>query len=481
MLLSLKPLSKQRGLESTAVTAGSGIPNSQEDSLLSLGRLPWLEYFYVQDPKEQSTRFDLFAKGFHNYLTFILALCTEKGIDFLLTGIETVPRHYSVRPQRFYELLLSRAQDPQNMHHGVLWSAQFDFLARISGESNGRQGLWPYVASEQRAVTELRVPVFYSDSKTGQIIDPEGFSFAVQTGDLYSSMRKRLTNLNQEEIKWQLQVLKVGWFTQIKYNQEAYRQEEKIIELPEDEKDRFFIDEKTTLFWREATIVAETLAHLAVLENGSANWLAINEPERKITALESNLYSGTAGIAIFLADYARIAKQDKFKDLSLAAIASVRAKIYSRDAVVFAHEIGIGGAVGLGSIIYAFTTISNFLNEPSLLEDAGVAAQLLTDSLIAEDTKLDIIAGSAGTILSLLRLYRETRQARVLERAILCGDHLLASYQLDANGRRYWAGVGVGVNLLTGMSHGAAGFGFAFACWPKQAGGKISAWPRRIV
>ena len=149
--------------------------------------------------------------------------------------------------------------------------------------------------------------------------------------------------------------------------------------------------------------------------------------------------------------------------------------------MVFAHEIGIGGAVGLGSIIYAFTTISNFLNEPSLLEDAGVPAQLLTDSLIAEDTKLDIIAGSAGTILSLLRLYRETRQARVLERAILCGDHLLASYQLDANGRRYWAGVGVGVNLLTGMSHGAAGFGFAFACWPKQAGGKISAWPRRIV
>ena len=113
------------------------------------------------------------------------------------------------------------------MHHGVLWSAQFDFLARISGESNGRQGLWPYVASEQRAVTELRVPVFYSDSKTGQIIDPEGFSFAVQTGDLYSSMRKRLTNLNQEEIKWQLQFLKVGWFIQIKYNQEAYRQEKK--------------------------------------------------------------------------------------------------------------------------------------------------------------------------------------------------------------------------------------------------------------
>ena len=65
MLLSLKPLSKQRGLESTAVTAGSGIPNSQEDSLLSLGRLPWLEYFYVQDPKEQSTRFDLsLCEGF---------------------------------------------------------------------------------------------------------------------------------------------------------------------------------------------------------------------------------------------------------------------------------------------------------------------------------------------------------------------------------------------------------------------------------
>ena len=93
------------------------------------------------------------------------------------------------------------------------------------------------------------------------------------------------------------------------------------------------------------------------------------------------------------------------------------------------------------------------------------AAQLFTDELIAADKQLDVMGGSAGGILGLLRLYRDTRSDAVLGRAIKCGEHLLAQSRSGHEGRRTWAipGKGPGGKLLNGMSHGAAGFAYALA------------------
>ena len=52
-----------------------------------------------------------------------------------------------------------------------------------------------------------------------------------------------------------------------------------------------------------------------------------------------------------------------------------------------------------------------------LLADAHAAAELFTDDLIAADKQLDVIGGSAGAILGLLRLYRDTRIRRRARRA----------------------------------------------------------------
>ena len=98
-----------------------------------------------------------------------------------------------------------------------------------------------------------------------------------------------------------------------------------------------------------------------------------------------------------------------------------------------------------------------------LLADAHVAAELFTDDLIAADKQLDVIGGSAGAILGLLRLYRDSRSADVLDRAVKCGEHLLAQSRLGPEGRRSWVGQGFGPQPLNGMSHGAAGFAYALA------------------
>src|SRR5262249_34564529 len=102
--------------------------------------------------------------------------------------------------------------------------------------------------------------------------------------------------------------------------------------------------------------------------------------------------------------------------------------------------------------------------------DALKAAEFFTDELIGADKQLDIIGGSAGGILGLLRLYRDTQSEGVLERAIKCGEHLMSQPRLGPDGRRSWVGQGFGARPLNGMSHGAAGFAYALASLAAASG-----------
>lgn len=91
-----------------------------------------------------------------------------------------------------------------------------------------------------------------------------------------------------------------------------------------------------------------------------------------------------------------------------------------------------------GSIVYLYYTsetlfatepikVSQFLKDTSLLEDAKKAANLITPELIADDKSLDIISGNSGAILGLLTLYHQTKDLTALDKAVLCGQHLLAN------------------------------------------------------
>ena len=113
--------------------------------------------------------------------------------------------------------------------------------------------------------------------------------------------------------------------------------------------------------------------------------------------------------------------------------------------------------------MYGLAVMSKCLGDDSLLVDAQTAAGLLTDDLIAADTLLDVVGGSAGAILGLMRLHRETASEYALGRATRCAEHLLGRHRVGAEGTRMWRIPGFGPCALTGMSHGAAGFAYALA------------------
>ena len=114
--------------------------------------------------------------------------------------------------------------------------------------------------------------------------------------------------------------------------------------------------------------------------------------------------------------------------------------------------------------------MAQWLGNAGLRADAEIASRLFTDELIAADKQLDVMGGSAGAILALLRLYRDIQSEDALARAIKCGEHLLAQERAGLAGRRSWAGQGVGGSALNGMSHGAAGFAYALASLAAASG-----------
>jgi type 2 lantibiotic biosynthesis protein LanM len=118
----------------------------------------------------------------------------------------------------------------------------------------------------------------------------------------------------------------------------------------------------------------------------------------------------------------------------------------------------IGGYSGWGGVIYALTHLAVLWGQPALLADAEQMVERLPD-LIDRDTLLDVIAGSAGCVGSLLTLYQWRPAERTLAVAIQCGDRLLATAQTMATGIGWKAAMWP--QPLTGFSHGAAGMAWA--------------------
>jgi type 2 lantibiotic biosynthesis protein LanM len=119
----------------------------------------------------------------------------------------------------------------------------------------------------------------------------------------------------------------------------------------------------------------------------------------------------------------------------------------------------IGGAAGLGSCLYALTHIGQWLDRPDFLQMATQLALLITPERVQADRSLDVVSGAAGALLCLLALYQVTADEELLQRAILCGRHLLEQRVETQAGPRAWPGSD-GI-ALTGFSHGVAGTAYA--------------------
>lgn len=404
---------------------------------------------------------DDFVAGFEEYAEFILSQSREHGAEVLCDAFAGLQTRKVLRPTQFYTMLLHRLRNHQLMNDGVLWSAQADFLARFADPENDDDQRWPLQRAERAALLELNVPHFVMRSDGDEICDGAGVATRIEAESGLARARDRIGHLSKQEIAWQVQVIRQNLNMLSEPSDAAPKASSRTpspnLKLSAELTARSFGD--------EVDAIARELSGHAIRRERDAAWIGLswlaNSDVSQLVVLGHDLYNGACGIALFLAAHAAVRAQQASADLALAGISRLRSDLRSRNAARLARSLGVGGATGLGSIVYALSAISKLLDRSDVLEDAHRAAALISDDLIDADRQLDAVNGCAGAILGLLRLYRDAGSADVLKRAVKCGEHLLSQPRVGSEGRRSWAVLGAGADPLAGMSHGAAGFAYA--------------------
>ena len=270
------------------------------------------------------------------------------------------------------------------------------------------------------------MPHFVSPSDGSEIRDAAGISIQYEATSGMDRARARVRSFDEQDIAWQIEVIRAEY--------------ELAFEIAGPPAARGALDSNCApdaaaaptkeIFIAEADKIAEELSRHAIRRGPGAAWIGLDwlgdSEVFQLVCLGPDLYNGASGIAVFLAAHAAVTGYEAVRRTCAGRHRRIFARnLKSRNAARMARSLGIGGATGLGSIVYALAVMAKCLHDDDLLADAHAAAELFTDDLIAADKQLDVMGGSAGAILGLLRLYRDTQSGDALERATKCGEHLL--------------------------------------------------------
>jgi lantibiotic modifying enzyme len=203
-------------------------------------------------------------------------------------------------------------------------------------------------------------------------------------------------------------------------------------------------------------------------EDGSVSWIALEYLQKagvfQFKPISFNLYSGALGVAYFFAALARITGRENHRQYALAALAPVL-RIAQREAREVLRFSGLGVGVGLGSLIYGLASIADLLGSCSdseaCLEASRNCIPLITEQVLREDAKPDLMFGTTGGILALAKLRKVTPYPEVDDKLTEMTQSLLARRQKTESGKMVVATYES--RVVTGLSHGVAGVALAFA------------------
>jgi type 2 lantibiotic biosynthesis protein LanM len=397
-------------------------------------------------------------RGFREFYRFLLRQqATLLGLNSpLLPFRKSNTRFIARRTSNYFDLLLS-GQRLDYMGEGVERSLHLELAARAYTSGKQKPITFPVLAAELEALERFDIPCFVANPGQNQIWEADKPLLAnlfAETG--YVSCLRHLANFSQDDLQTQCNYIEAALLM------DAARQSDAGTGLPA----RLYPAAEAVAapydFVEEATAIAEKLARLAVPFGEGINWAKIDykpgwfsfEP----ACHQLDLYDGLAGIALFFATLANVSGQSKWRDFALQTLAYPRARLAEPDSEL--TKMGIGGASGLGSLVYGLSTVGRLLGEDELYAEAGHAASLISQEAIDLDDVLDIVGGSAGALLAILALWRQRPSASLLAQAVACGQHLRYCQDTMPEGGMAWR-TSVSDHPLTGFSHGASGMAYA--------------------
>ena len=207
-------------------------------------------------------------------------------------------------------------------------------------------------------------------------------------------------------------------------------------------------------FLDAAATIGSGLAASAVWHGDRCAWVGaeadVEEPSRPhYRALAGDIYDGTAGVALFLAELGAVTGDPAHRSTAAGAIRHAASRAPTAD----------GFHAGPVGIAWAAVRVAAVLDEDEL---AAAGRALLARCSPTHGTRRspDVILGAAGEILGRVALAGVLRELSLLP-AVTAGEALLAGATVDEHGWS-WAAPGTRTpRHLCGLSHGASGIGWA--------------------
>ncbi len=386
-----------------------------------------------------------FTKVYNVLLKYRDQLLAKDGL--LATFAEDEVR-VILRPTRFYGLLLQDSLHPNMLRNALDRERLFD---RLWLAIEHQPYLVKVIPAEREDLWNGDVPMFTTHPNSRDLLTSSGKQipdFFEESG--MNSVKCRLEQLSDSDLAQQLHLIEASLSSLAIASEQAKSSTYPLIE-PQSMANR-------EQLLAAARAVGDRLEELALRGQDDATWIGLKPIKERYHALVSlgiDFYDGLPGIILFLAYLGRIAQQKRYTVLARAALTTLRRQVEQGKP----YFKLIGGFDGWGGVIYTLTHLGILWDEPELLAEAEELVKLLPP-LIEEDRGLDIIAGAAGCIASLLSLYRCTSSESILAVAIQCGDRLIAKAQ------RMTSGLGWAISMpdtepLTGFAHGVAGIAWA--------------------
>lgn len=361
------------------------------------------------------------------------------------------------RPTRAYAMLLM-----ESFHPHVLGSAEDRgrHFERLWGALEERPFLEAIVPHERADLEQGDIPLFTTRPDSRDLFTSRGerlADFFPETG--LDRARRRLERFGTQDFERQLWAVRGALSALALENGEGGRPSFDLVESRRPPGRDELLD--------AARAVGRRLDELAFWEGDRARWLSVQAlgPGRWVQRpVPPDLYLGLPGIALFLGTLGDLAEDDDFTDLARAALAMQRWHVEN---VPEAIE-GVGGFNGWGGLIYALTQLGSRWQDETLLEEAESLVPGLMEELQADES-FDLLAGAAGGLLVLLGLHRVRPSEAVRSAAVACGEHLL-EHAVPAGPGIGWVNRHAGPTPLAGMSHGIAGIALALLRLARETG-----------
>jgi hypothetical protein len=224
-------------------------------------------------------------------------------------------------------------------------------------------------------------------------------------------------------------------------------------------------DGSTVLSAVELLDVAERIGNQlkldAVWHGDRCSWLGLvptsddrGSPVLAYGAIGSSLYDGVSGVGYFLAVLAALTGD---KDAALTARAAARQSLTRARQD---PDMAPGLYTGTIGICLAATVIAKLTGD----EELAMAARRLVSTALSRrgvGFGFDVLSGRAGAAVGLLALSALFEDGALVEDAVRLGEELVAAAVRSDEGWSWRAEDGLRHPNLTGLSHGAAGAGYA--------------------